>query len=164
MDYYKLLGVARTASQEEIQKAYHELALKYHPDVNPGDTQAAEKFKEINKAYGVLSKPDKRKEYDLGSKGSRPMTQPPTGTRPTPGKVSRPNPTGRPLQDLLGDMWGTAQQNAANQSAASDETGGKRSGPPMVEIKLTTREALAGAIKTIRVNGKPLRIKISIIR
>lgn len=63
-DYYAVLGVVKTASQDEIKKAYRKLAIKYHPDKNPGDKQAEEKFKQLSEAYAVLSDPDKRKQYD----------------------------------------------------------------------------------------------------
>ncbi|MGC8586947.1 MAG: molecular chaperone DnaJ [Candidatus Micrarchaeia archaeon] len=63
-DYYKILGVSKSASQDEIKKAYRELALKYHPDLNKGSKEAEEKFKEINEAYAVLGDPEKRKQYD----------------------------------------------------------------------------------------------------
>jgi len=71
-DYYEVLGVSRTAPEDEIKKAYRKLALKYHPDRNPGNKQAEEKFKEISEAYAVLSDAEKRKTYDLrGQAGVR---------------------------------------------------------------------------------------------
>ncbi len=63
-DFYQTLGISRTASDKDIKQAYRKLARKYHPDVNPGNKSAEEKFKEINNAYEVLSDPEKRKKYD----------------------------------------------------------------------------------------------------
>ncbi|HFC47149.1 MAG TPA: J domain-containing protein, partial [Dissulfuribacter thermophilus] len=63
-DYYKILGVSKDATQEEIKKAFRKLALKYHPDRHKGDKEAEERFKEINEAYAVLSDPEKRRQYD----------------------------------------------------------------------------------------------------
>jgi DnaJ-class molecular chaperone len=63
-DYYKILGVSKNAGEKEIRSAYRKLARKYHPDVNPGDKAAEDKFKEINEANEVLSDPEKRKKYD----------------------------------------------------------------------------------------------------
>lgn len=64
IDYYKILGINKSASQEEIKKAYRKLARKYHPDINPGDKSAEQKFKEINEANEVLSNPENRAKYD----------------------------------------------------------------------------------------------------
>ena len=63
-DYYEVLGVARDASEDEIKRAYRKLALKYHPDHNPNNSEAEQKFKEASEAYAVLSDPEKRKQYD----------------------------------------------------------------------------------------------------
>ena len=63
-DYYEVLGVEKTASADEIKKAFRKLALKYHPDKNPGDKEAEEKFKEVAEAYNVLRDTEKRKQYD----------------------------------------------------------------------------------------------------
>src|SRR6201986_2186225 len=65
-DYYKILGVGKNASEDEIKKAYRKLARQYHPDTNQGDKKAEERFKEISQAHDVLSDPDKRKAYDRG--------------------------------------------------------------------------------------------------
>ena len=72
LDYYKVLGVEKNASADDIKRAYRRLAIKYHPDKNPGDKEAEEKFKECAEAYEVLSDADKRKQYDqFGHEGLR---------------------------------------------------------------------------------------------
>src|SRR5215216_5812669 len=79
VDLYKALEVSKEASQDEIRRSYRRLARKYHPDANPGDRQAEERFKEIQQAYEVLSKPEKRREYDEGPRtffGSQGAGQP----------------------------------------------------------------------------------------
>ena len=79
-DYYEVLGVEKNASDAEIKKAYRKLAMKYHPDQNPGDKTAEEKFKEINEAYEVLSDADKKARYDqYGFAGVDPNFNPNAG-------------------------------------------------------------------------------------
>jgi DnaJ-class molecular chaperone len=86
-DYYKTLGVSRSASEKDIKSAYRKLARKFHPDVNPGDKQAEDKFKEIGEAYEVLSDPDKRRKYDqFGSDWQR---GPASGVHPSWQEVFR---------------------------------------------------------------------------
>ena len=63
-DYYEVLGLKKGASDDEIKKAFRKMAMKYHPDKNPGDKTCEEKFKEVNEAYGILSDPEKKKMYD----------------------------------------------------------------------------------------------------
>jgi curved DNA-binding protein len=87
-DYYKVLGIEKKASQDDVKKAYRKLALKFHPDRNPGDKKAEESFKEINEAYDVLGEPVKRKRYDAIIEA--------WGTRTEPeDDFGRPHRTGR---------------------------------------------------------------------
>src|ERR671923_1958235 len=86
-DFYKVLGVPKDASAADIKKAYRKLAQKLHPDANPGDKTAEERFKEVGRAYGVLSDPKKRAEYD--------EARPPLGPGAFRGRLPRRGPPRR---------------------------------------------------------------------
>ncbi|WP_067451360.1 molecular chaperone DnaJ [Actinomadura macra] len=104
-DYYKVLGVAKTASQEEIKKSYRKLARKYHPDANKGDTDAEDRFKEVSEAYDVLSDEKRRKEYD--------------SVRSMPGGFRGQQGGGFPFD--LGDIFG--QQGGPQTGGAGERIG-----------------------------------------
>ena len=115
-DYYKVLGVGKNASDEEIKKAYRKLARKYHPDTNQGDKKAEERFKEISQAHDVLADPDKRKAYDrgglLGGFGRRPAAASIRARSPAA------SPTSSPTCSAAGAPAAPAVRAAAGGSAA----------------------------------------------
>src|SRR5258706_13654688 len=101
-DYYEVLGVPRTATEKEIQAAFRKLAREHHPDVNPGDPSAADRFKEINEAREVLSDPEKRRRYDrLGPDRRRDDAPPPDGA--STGPRDRPSGQGARVEYPTGD-------------------------------------------------------------
>ncbi|HHW24699.1 MAG TPA: molecular chaperone DnaJ [Bacillota bacterium] len=112
-DYYEVLGVERGASEEEIKKAYRRLAKKYHPDMNPGDKEAEQKFKEINEAYAVLSDPEKRARYDqYGHEGVDPSMGGGFGGFGDFGGFG-----GFDFSDILNSFFGGTQTSSARRNA-----------------------------------------------
>ncbi len=138
-DYYQVLGIPKTASQDEIKAAYRKLALKYHPDRNPDNKEAEEMFKQAAQAYEVLSDQQKRSQYDqFGHEGTSGM-----GGMEGPGGMSMDN-IFESFGDIFGSMFGGGQQRA------------KRSGPEpkhghdlAQDITITLKESFIGTKKEI---------------
>lgn len=146
-DYYEVLGVSKTASQDEIKKAYRKLARKYHPDANPNDPKAEEKFKEISSAYEVLSDPEKRKQYDagpafFGQGGSQGGTG---GFRGFRGFQS--GQAGGDWADLFGNLFGGGFSGFGGTRQARAQRGQDVT----VSVKLSFEDALKGVTTKISV-------------
>jgi molecular chaperone DnaJ len=152
-DYYKVLGVPKTASAEEIKKAYRKLARKYHPDANKGDVKAEERFKEISEAYNVLSDVKRRKEYDdarsLFGGGFR--TTGPGGAGGFGGfdlgDLFGQGTGDTGLGDLLGGMFG-------RRSRAGAQARPRRGADVEAEASLSFSDAIEGATVPLRLTGE----------
>ena len=177
-DYYKVLGVERKASEDEIKRAYRKLALKYHPDRNPNDQKAEEKFKEINEAYQVLSDSEKRARYDqLGDSYTSWQQRggPPGGFNwedwvATPGAGNVRVEVGN-FDDLFGGGLGDFSEFFRTIFGGTPNVGaerGRRSRAaqrfqtPSVqhEVTISLREAFQGTTRRIEMDGRRLEVKI----
>ena len=157
-DYYKALGVSKTATADEIKKSYRKLARKYHPDANKGDPKAEERFKEISEAYNVLSDAKQRKEYDdarslFGSGGFRPPGQGgPGGFQFDLGDLfggagDGTTASGGRLGDLLGGMFGGGGR-------AGTQTRPRRGTDIETEATLSFNDAIDGTTVALRLTGE----------
>src|ERR687891_535487 len=123
-DYYRVLGVSDTASQKDIRSAYRKLSRQYHPDANPGDTAAEERFKEVSAAYDVVGDPEKRKEYD---------------------EVRRLGP--------MGGMFGRARRRGGAGAGGVRGTGPHRGQDLEAELHLSFEDAVHGLTTTVHLTS-----------
>lgn len=170
-DYYKILGVDKNASQAEIKKAYRKLAVKYHPDKNPGDKETENRFKEINEAHEVLSKPDKRKKYDeLGENWNRYGQAGPYG-RENPFTGYRQQGQSFYSEEDLNDVFGGFGSSGFSDFFEAFFGQGRSSGRSKsnfnfrgqnlnAQLPLSLEEAFHGTSKLIQLQDEKIRLKI----
>lgn len=170
-DYYETLGVTKSASNDEIKKAYKKLAKKYHPDLNPGDKTAEEKFKEINEAYEVLVDEQKRKKYDTFGQGYN--FQNGADFDPSQYGFGGFNDGNADFSDFFNMFFGGNQSFSSRSYSTSgfnikDMFSGrgrhKKGEDVETEIEIDIREAYEGASKTIGFtsNGETKKISVKI--
>lgn len=159
-DYYEVLGVKKGASVEELKKAYRKLAVKYHPDKNPGDKQAEERFKEINEAYAVLSDPKKKEQFDrFGSSNfHQRFSQEDIFRGFDVGDMFKDQGQGFGTDDIFSRIFGDAmrrQRGGAGRMAAKGEDFS-------MEIQVTFRDAYDGGEKRIAFMREGVREELSV--
>jgi len=166
-DYYKILGVNKTATDEELKKAYRDLAKKHHPDKNPGDKSAEDKFKDISEAYEVLKDPEKRKKYDaLGSN----WKQAGTGNFDEWFKNYSHSNQGQStfsFEDVFGggeegftDFFDLFMGRGAKQRSYSFRSTPKKGRDYESSLNISLEEAFKGTTKELSVDGRHIRVKI----
>ena len=150
-DYYEVLGVSKTATDAEIKKAYRKLAMKYHPDYNPGDKEAEEKFKEINEANEVLSDEKKRQLYDqYGFAGVDPNYAAQNGGGPG-GFGGGFGGDGVDLGDIFGDIFGGGFGGFGGSARSANPNAPRKGQDIRVRITLSFDEAVHGCKKNITI-------------
>ena len=163
-DYYSILGVRKTATKDEIKKAYRNLAKKYHPDKTKGDKSLEEKFKGIAEAYEVLGNEKNRKKYDeLGANWKNQQQQGPGGfdysqyysNSANNGRHQTFEGDPEMFSDFFNNIFGGGFSNRASGQRQSSIKGQNY----LAEMDITLEEAFHGGTRIIDVNGKKLRIK-----
>lgn len=165
-DYYKILGVPKTATEKEIKSAYRKLARKYHPDVNPGNKEAEAKFKEINEAHAVLTDAEKRNKYDtLGPDWEKRFQQAGAGRSPyTYTYQGAPGGTTADFSDFFESLFGQRGSTGTAGGGFDFDLGSifgrgarqqRARGSDLEQgIEVTLREALTGAERSFTVQGQ----------
>jgi curved DNA-binding protein len=166
-DYYKVLGVDRDADEQEIKRAYRKLALKYHPDKNPDDDSAEERFKEINEAYEVLGDPDKRAKYDRLGHSYRQWERAGAGSDFDWTQWTGAAPGGGVRVEFgdLGDLFGGGFSDFFNSVFGG---GGARPGARQrprgrdleQPVTISLQEAYQGTSRVLQRDGRNLEVKI----
>jgi molecular chaperone DnaJ len=145
-DYYRVLGVPGSASAKEIKSAFRKLSREYHPDANPGDSAAEERFKEVSSAYDVVGDPERRKEYDEVRRLGPAASGFPGGGGFGDGGVQFTD--GGDLGDLLGNLFGGAQRRGGGRG------GGPHRGQDLeTELHLSFEDAAAGVTTTVHLTS-----------
>lgn len=137
-DYYEVLGIGRGVAEDEIKKAYRRLAIQFHPDRNPGDKQAEERFKEANEAYQVLSDPEKRAQYDRFGHAAFQGQQGPGGF----GGFDFTQGFEEVFSDIFGDFFGSGRGRSRSRSRRGDDL--------RYDLEVEFEEAARGAEKVIK--------------
>ena len=166
-DYYKVLGVDRSAKQDEIKKAYRKLAVKYHPDKNPGDKAAEEKFKEISEAYQVLGNEESRKKYDELGANWKQYENMNYGGQGFQGFEGFQGFGGSGFSDFFDAFFGGNGGGFDFENISFGGSGGRRSRTRAMKgqdltasIDLTLREAYSGSQRLINVGNETIKISI----
>ena len=160
IDYYKVLGIAKSASSDDIKKAYRKMARKLHPDVNPNDATAKLKFQQVNEANEVLSDPEKRKKYDKYGKDWKNANQfEQAGQQRQQYQGNQGNSDGGEadfggdFSDFFSSMFGGQANSAGNKSKYRGQDFNS-------ELQLDLREVYKAHQRTLTVNGKNIRLTI----
>ena len=157
-DYYKILGVPKSASEADVKRAYRKLARDHHPDRHPGDKKAEERFKEINEAYEVLGDPEKRRTYD--QLGSRYQEWQRMGGDPRGFNWGQGNVRVEDLNDLFGGQFSDFFTSIFGGDAARGRRANVRGRDVEQNVEISLDEAFHGATLTFQKNGKHVEVKI----
>lgn len=167
-DYYSILGVSKQAKEDEIKKAFRKLAVKYHPDKNPGNKESEEKFKELNEAYEVLSDPEKRKKYDVyganwnqfnGQQQGQHQYQgggAGGGSYQYEGDPGEFFGKGGDFSDIFGEFFGGSSGRGGSRRSTRKHKGQDYQS----EVTITLEEAFEGTTRLFNINEQKIRITL----